>query len=110
MDIRVQPTTSTDQSSTTPPPLPTPGTGGQEELPEEREARRDRRPAGCGGHGDRSRVVGVAPLSAMLVAVWALSGGGYFWPAWAMIGWGLCLVPVISRTIDGRSSHGHASR
>src|SRR4029077_3262162 len=24
-----------------------------------------------------------------LVIIWALSGGGYFWPAWPAMGWGL---------------------
>jgi Domain of unknown function (DUF1707)/2TM domain len=31
-------------------------------------------------------------VSLLLVAIWALSGGGYFWPAWAMLGWGFALV------------------
>lgn len=26
------------------------------------------------------------------VLCWALAGYGYFWPAWAMLGWGLALV------------------
>jgi hypothetical protein len=25
----------------------------------------------------------------LLVAVWALSGAGYFWPVWPMLGWGI---------------------
>ena len=25
------------------------------------------------------------------LAIWALSGGGSFWPAWAMLGWGIAL-------------------
>jgi Domain of unknown function (DUF1707)/2TM domain len=25
----------------------------------------------------------------MLVAIWALTGGGYFWPIWPMLGWGI---------------------
>ena len=31
-------------------------------------------------------------VNAFLVVVWALSGGGYFWPGWVMAGWGLGLV------------------
>lgn len=27
-------------------------------------------------------------INAMLVAIWAAVGGGYFWPIWPMIGWG----------------------
>jgi hypothetical protein len=31
-------------------------------------------------------------INAFLVAVWALSGGGYFWPAWVMAAWGVGVV------------------
>ena len=31
-------------------------------------------------------------VNALLVAIWALSGAAYFWPAWAMLGWGIGLV------------------
>lgn len=26
-----------------------------------------------------------------LVLIWAISGGGYFWPIWAIVGWGIGL-------------------
>ena len=44
-------------------------------------------------------------VNLVLVAVWALSGGGYFWPAWPILGWGLALAkggPCIRRR-SGRS-------
>jgi hypothetical protein len=28
-------------------------------------------------------------VNLFLVAIWALSGGGYFWPIWVMLGWGI---------------------
>ncbi len=28
----------------------------------------------------------------ILIAVWAFSGGGYFWPMWAMFGMGIALL------------------
>lgn len=31
-------------------------------------------------------------VNAGLIAVWALTGGGYFWPAWVLGGWGVGLV------------------
>ncbi len=43
-----------------------------------------------------------------LVIIWALSGGGYFWPIWVMIGWGigfarraleLNLIPNVDRLL-----------
>ncbi|GAA4883048.1 2TM domain-containing protein [Serinicoccus chungangensis] len=110
----------------TPPPLPRPGTGGVEEVP----GRADRAQVpglpspggfpvppgwtGCGtsGRGDladsRRRVARAAALVGLLVAVWAVSGGGHFWPAWVMIGWGACLVPDITRLSEERRARGRA--
>ena len=34
---------------------------------------------------------------ALLVAIWALSGGGYFWPAWPAAGWGFALLMQLVR-------------
>ncbi len=31
-------------------------------------------------------------INAMLVGIWAISGGGYFWPAWVLLGWGVGVV------------------
>jgi Domain of unknown function (DUF1707)/2TM domain len=31
-------------------------------------------------------------VSVLLVGIWALSGRGGFWPAWAMLGWGFAVV------------------
>ena len=31
-------------------------------------------------------------VMALLVAIWALTGMGYFWPIWPMLGWGLAFV------------------
>ena len=31
-------------------------------------------------------------INGMLTAIWALSGGGYFWPVWTMFGWGIGLA------------------
>ncbi len=28
---------------------------------------------------------------ALLVAIWALTGAGYFWPVWPALGWGIAL-------------------
>jgi hypothetical protein len=29
---------------------------------------------------------------ALLVAIWALTGMGYFWPVWPALGWGFALL------------------
>jgi len=31
-------------------------------------------------------------VNVFLVAVWAMTGAGYFWPAWVILGWGLAVV------------------
>ena len=55
-------------------------------------------------------------VNVMLVAVWALSGGGYFWPVWPMLGWGLALAkggPCARRRADrglAPTGRGAASR
>lgn len=31
-------------------------------------------------------------VNAALVAIWALAGGGFFWPVFVILGWGIGLV------------------
>ncbi|MFK5690527.1 2TM domain-containing protein [Ornithinimicrobium sp. LYQ92] len=96
-----------------PPPLPPPGTGGREELPD--TAGHGARPEVADGHrpGSCARMRGPGTLAAsahpialyafmmvMLIGVWAVSGGGHFWPLWAMIGWGWCLVPQVTDALS----------
>ena len=28
-------------------------------------------------------------VNAFLVGIWAMTGGGYFWPIWSILGWGI---------------------
>jgi len=44
------------------------------------------------GGGEWSSFLG---LAAILIGIWALAGGGYFWPAWVLVWW---LVPLALRT------------
>src|SRR3954451_2248268 len=39
-----------------------------------------------------SNFVAYVVVNAFLVAVWALTGFGYFWPAWLIACWGIGLV------------------
>jgi hypothetical protein len=39
-----------------------------------------------------AHAVAYVVINSMLVAVWAFSGAGYFWPAWVMLAWGVGLV------------------
>jgi hypothetical protein len=38
---------------------------------------------------DRDHVRAYLGVSVMLVAIWALTGAGYFWPIWPILGWGI---------------------
>jgi hypothetical protein len=39
-----------------------------------------------------NHVVAYVVVNAFLVVVWAVTGAGYFWPAWVLGGWGVGLV------------------
>jgi hypothetical protein len=39
-----------------------------------------------------SHLVAYLVVNAFLIGVWAFTGGGYFWPAWVLAGWGVGLV------------------
>jgi hypothetical protein len=39
-----------------------------------------------------AHAVTYALVNAMLIGIWAISGGGYFWPAWVLLGWGVGLA------------------
>jgi class 3 adenylate cyclase len=40
-------------------------------------------------------------INVLLIGIWAASGGGYFWPVWPILGWGIGVVghgaPLIAR-------------
>jgi hypothetical protein len=63
-------------------------------APPRREGRRRARP----GSAHVRAYVGV---SLMLVAIWALTGAGYFWPIWPMLGWGIGVVADTGGRVGG---------
>lgn len=94
----------TTQSTTpaSPPPLPLPGSATRpEELPPAEPDRADRDVA-AGPAAARSPHGCLASLTApvrtylvfmaFFVVLWAVGGGGHFWPIWPALGWGLGLV------------------
>jgi hypothetical protein len=59
--------------------------------------------------GLQGTLVAYIVVNAFFIAVWALTGGGYFWPAWILGAWGMGLVlgfwdyrrgPVTDRDVD----------
>jgi hypothetical protein len=42
--------------------------------------------------GLQGGLVAYLVVNAFLIAVWALTGGGYFWPAWIIAGWGVGML------------------
>ena len=47
-------------------------------------------------------------VMAVLVVTWALTGMGYFWPIWPIVGWGLAIVShanVLRRPAARRRAH-----
>lgn len=43
-------------------------------------------------HGHGHGPGGFLPVIALLIAIWAMTGAGYFWPAWVIVWWGFALV------------------
>ncbi|HEV7950576.1 MAG TPA: 2TM domain-containing protein [Glaciihabitans sp.] len=43
-----------------------------------------------------------AIVNAFLVAVWAFTGAGYFWPGWVLLGWGVFFVADASELMYRR--------
>jgi hypothetical protein len=39
--------------------------------------------------GLRAHLLAYTMVNALLVAVWALSGAGFFWPVFPLLGWGI---------------------
>ncbi len=40
----------------------------------------------------RSHAATYVIVNLLLIGIWALSGAGYFWPIWAIVGWGVGLA------------------
>ncbi|MGI8806150.1 MAG: DUF1707 domain-containing protein [Thermoleophilaceae bacterium] len=51
-------------------------------------------------------------VNILLVAIWAASGAGYFWPIWPLLGWGIGIVGCGSGRRGGPFRHmgGHRKR
>lgn len=79
-----------------------------DDLPAER-----RTPTMRGDPGLRSHLTVYLAVNGMLIAIWALTGMGYFWPIWPMMGWGIGLASHAAgsrgRSAKAARRHKHAS-
>ena len=62
------------------------------DLPAIRDGRRSAasRQAAWAGYSEHLRTY--LAVMTLLVVIWALTGMGYFWPAWPALGWGIGIV------------------
>jgi class 3 adenylate cyclase len=47
-------------------------------------------------------------VNVFLIGIWATSGGGYFWPVWSILGWGIAVAAHWAPLIAGVGSRGRA--
>jgi hypothetical protein len=59
-----------------------------DDLPSARQQGHRRRRSGY-ETGFRTHLSVYIVVNLMLIGIWAASGGGYFWPIWPMLGWGI---------------------
>jgi Domain of unknown function (DUF1707)/2TM domain len=57
------------------------------DLPEPPRPRPARSPA-----WRRPDIAAFLAVNLVLIVIWAATGGGYFWPIWPLLGWGLGLI------------------
>ena len=43
-------------------------------------------------HSFKVHVATYVPLNLLLIGIWAAGGGGYFWPVWPILGWGVAVA------------------
>lgn len=65
------------------------GAGPQAPAPSERDLARKRLEA---RQDFRSHFVVYVVFNLFLIGIWAFTGGGYFWPAWILGGWGAAVM------------------
>lgn len=71
---------------------PTEEPGSREQRAGGSHARREARRRIEARRGFTANVVAYVVINLALIGVWAVSGGGYFWPAWVLLGWGVGIV------------------
>ncbi len=65
------------------------------------------RPMTRQGRRPPNHVIAYVLVMLFLIAIWAVTGGGYFWPIWPMLGWGLGVAFDVLGVQHGRSRRHH---
>ncbi len=73
--------------------------------PPERRAGEDR-----GRRELRAHVASFVLVNLLLIGIWAMTGAGYFWPIWPLLGWGVGLASHASEAFLGRPASGACRR
>jgi len=56
-----------------------------------RPGRRPQEPARRLLHSFKIHLAVYVPVNLMFIGIWAAGGGGYFWPVWSILGWGVAV-------------------
>ena len=84
------------------------------DLPSPRELQREGgRPRGAFETSVRIHLRTFILVNLLLIGIWAASGGGYFWPIWPILGWGIgvaCHAAPLLGGGRGRSRSHHRER
>jgi len=93
-------------------PVPPARTDGEPTTDRERARKRLQERRDFGSH-----VFVFVVVNAFLIAAWAITGSGYFWPAWVLAAWGVGLVlhgwetfmhhPVTEADVDAELQRQH---
>src|SRR5581483_9563194 len=55
----------------------------------------------------RNHVITYVTIMLFLIAIWAITGAGYFWPIWPILGWG---IGVVLDVLHVQTHHDRRSR
>ncbi|HEX8053768.1 MAG TPA: DUF1707 domain-containing protein [Thermoleophilaceae bacterium] len=76
------------------------------DLPRQRDPRRAERRHDLARKAFATHLRTYVMVMVLLVAIWALTGMGYFWPVWPALGWGIGIASHGAYTPRGRRGHG----
>jgi class 3 adenylate cyclase len=55
-------------------------------------------------HSFRTHLTLYLLVNVFLIGIWAAGGGGYFWPVWSILGWGIAVAAHGAPLVAGRGS------